>query len=80
MVGVDKCGTSAMAKFLMQHSKVNFIGETYFFNRDYSKGKLTSSLTLEIFKYGFKKILDAIFGKNIQKHIGPYPFILEVSL
>ena len=29
---------------------------------------------------GFKKFFDAIFGKNIQKHIGQYPFILEVSL
>jgi len=38
VVGVDKCGTSALAKFLMQHSKVSFLGETYFFNRDYGRG------------------------------------------
>jgi len=39
VIGVDKCGTSALAKFLTQHSKINFIGETYFFNRDFTKGK-----------------------------------------
>ena len=33
-----KCGTSAIATFLNQHSKLYDMGETYFFNRFHDKG------------------------------------------
>ena len=35
---MDKCGTSALAKFLQHHSKLVFIGETYYFSRLYDNG------------------------------------------
>ena len=36
--GADKCGTSALGKFLQSHPDIIYIGETYFFTRQWSQG------------------------------------------
>ena len=33
IVGVKKCGTGALAKFLTMHPKLKYAGEVYYFNR-----------------------------------------------
>ena len=38
IVGVMKCGTSAISKFLQEHPLLYDMGETYFFNRHYARG------------------------------------------
>lgn len=38
IMGADKCGTSALGKFLENHPDVMYIGETYFFSRGWSEG------------------------------------------
>ena len=38
IVGVMKCGTSAISRFLQEHPLLYDMGETYFFNRHYARG------------------------------------------
>ena len=38
IIGAMKCGTSAIATFLNEHSKLYDMGETYFFNRNHDQG------------------------------------------
>lgn len=38
IIGVMKCGTSAISKFLSDHPLLYDMGETYFFNRNYKEG------------------------------------------
>lgn len=39
IIGADKCGTSALGKFLENHPDIIYIGETYFFTRQWSQGQ-----------------------------------------
>ena len=38
IVGVMKCGTGAISRFLQEHPLLYYMGETYFFNRHYARG------------------------------------------